>query len=58
MAVITRRTQTTGIRHRILIFLAAVWIAVSIAIGGSMIPNGDAVPPARAADAGEAAAQP
>jgi hypothetical protein len=43
-----------GPRHRILIILAAAWIAVSLAIGGWVMPDDDG-PPAHAAAAGEAA---
>jgi hypothetical protein len=49
MAVMTQRTATTDKSRRVLLFLAAVWIAVSLAIGGSAMPSGDRDSPAQAA---------
>jgi hypothetical protein len=54
VAVMTQRSAPTGPRYRILIVLAAAWIAVSLAIGGWVVPD-NGVPPAQAAAAGEAA---
>ena len=55
MAVMTQRSAPTGPRYRILIILAAAWIAVSLAIGGWVVPDEDGITPAQAAAAGEAA---
>ena len=44
-----------GPRHRILIILAAAWIAVSLAIGGWVMPDDERVTPTQAAAAGDAA---
>jgi hypothetical protein len=55
MAVITQRNAPTGPRHRILIILAAAWIAVSLALGGWVMPDEDGDTPTRAAAAAEAA---
>ncbi len=49
MAVMTQRTATKDKPRRVLLFLAAVWIAVSLAIGGSAMPSGDRGTPAQAA---------
>ena len=48
MAVITNRTANRDRTHRVLIFLAAVWIAISLAVGGAAIPNDDRDSPAQA----------
>jgi len=55
MAVTARRSSPTGPRHRILIALAAAWFAISLAIGGWVVPDDDGVAPAQAAAAREAA---
>ena len=55
MTVVSHRNATTGPRHRILIILAAAWIAVSLAIGGWVMPDDERIAPAQAAAAGEAA---
>jgi hypothetical protein len=49
MAVMTQRTATKDKPRRVLLFLAAVWIAVSLAVGGSAMPSGDQGSPAQAA---------
>jgi hypothetical protein len=54
MAVTTRRSPPTGPRYRILIVLAAAWFAISLAIGGWVVPD-DGVAPAQATAAREAA---
>ena len=55
VAVMAQHNAPAGPRHRILIILAAAWIAVSLAIGGWVMPDDDGGPPAQAAAAGEAA---
>ena len=55
MAVMAQHNAPAGPRHRILIILAAAWIAVSLAIGGWVLPDDDGGPPTQAAAAGEAA---
>jgi hypothetical protein len=55
VAVMTQRNAPTGPRYRILVVLAAAWIAVSLAIGGWVVPDDDGVPPSQAAAAREAA---
>ena len=45
VAVMAQRNAPTGPRHRILIILAAAWIAVSLAIGGWVMPDDDGGPP-------------
>jgi hypothetical protein len=53
VAVLTNRSANKDKPHRVLILLAAVWIAVSLAIGGSVVPSNDRVSPDQAA-AGDA----
>jgi hypothetical protein len=55
VAVMAQHNAPAGPRHRILIILAAAWIAVSLAIGGWVMPDDDGGPPAQAAAAREAA---
>ena len=55
VAVMAQRNAPAGPRHRILIILAAAWIAVSLAIGGWVMPDDDGGAPAQAAAAREAA---
>ena len=55
MAVMTQRTAPAGSRHRILIILAAAWMAVSLAIGGWVMPDDNGTNPTRAAAAADAA---
>jgi hypothetical protein len=55
MAVMTRSSSPSGPRYRILIVLAAAWFAISLAIGGWVVPDDDGVAPAQATTAREAA---
>ena len=55
VAVMAQHSAPAGPRHRILIILAAAWIAVSLAIGGWVMPDDEVVTPTQAAAAGEAA---
>ena len=55
MAVMTQRNAPAGSRHRILIILAAAWIAVSLAIGGWVMPHDNGSAPTQAAAAADAA---
>ena len=55
MAVMTQRSAPAGSRHRILIILAAAWMAISLAIGGWVMPNDDGGTPTEAAAAADAA---
>ena len=52
MAVMTQRNAPAGSRHRILIILAAAWMAVSLAIGGWVMPH-DSGSAAAAADSAQ-----
>jgi hypothetical protein len=49
VAVITNRSANNDKPHRILSVLAAVWVAISLAIGGSVAPSNNQVSPAQAA---------
>lgn len=55
VAVMAQHNAPAGPRHRILIILAAAWIAVSLAIGGWVMPDDEGVTPTQAAAAAEAA---
>ena len=54
MAIMTQRSAPANSRHRILIILAAVWMAISLAIGGWVMPD-DGSGPHQAAAAADAA---
>ena len=55
MAIMTQRNAPAGSRHRILIILAAAWMAVSLAIGGWVMPHDNGSTPTQAAAAADAA---